>query len=1588
MRGVTNTAVICLTLLCLSVSSWAIIPGEQHELPPCPPSPTAHGAVVESYELGTIGRALHDGPSLVTLNDKVVTASQADTGGDFFYIEEEDRSAGIRVNSAIAVAKGNTVSITNGRTSSLAQTTAMGGERYVYLDSADNPSVVLHDRIVNLAPLGMENMCVGGSTSESIIGEDSPHVQGITGGCNPILGFDFGRGPYNKGLLIRVWGVVRSTHVDVQNNEYWFYIDDGAHFDDCTGSGPGIRVRARWDTVMPFVGQYVFVTGVSASFYTESGCIPLVVPRDNADFVTLMNDGDNSNDADGISTVASPSDVIVAPPPGVSSNWNLVSLPTVPYWNSLQLPAADYVFDATRPACENGDLHLSLWRWVPSIEQCCLPEASSSYQTYYEYDPDQSLFGPSYTGVGYWVKAVEGADPNDCKIQYVGVGGLTQTTDRYVMLCPSAATLVAEYAGSAAIGYPFGQAQPLSNVQVTDGYRILSIADAMTSNWIQQRVSTWDNTDANPAYAQVLLSGGEGVETNLRPWHGYWIRALKPHLALIIPCPKPEDTASLTCEVTSPRDSTNVSPIPFTIKFSKLVRSFSASSVTLTNGTASGLSGGGDTYTILVTPNGQGPVTCQVPAGVAMDAAGNLSDMSNTASVTYDCQRPTCSVSGPTEPTNSSAIEFTVTFSKSVTSFDLNKLDVTGGSVISLSGSGDAYTVTVNATYPSDVTCTAQAGTARDVAGNDSTASNTYHVTYDTDRPRASIGRAANQPDLTNASTINFTARFDEPVTDLTSDDVTIAGTAGGNLSAVVTPDGTDYNIAVSGMASSGTVEVSIGEDTVHDRAGNGCLPSVNSDTPVTFDNHAPQVAFSSPSKWSSNSGPVSYTLTFDEAVTGFDSDTDLQVISTGGATAGTVTVSGSGPTSYTITLSNLSGNGTLGIKVKADACTDLAGNTFAQDSSSRSFAVDNQPLTVTVEKSSSQDSPTNALPIAFDIHFNKMVWGFSNSDVVVQGAANGQSVVDIAGSNGQDFNIVVGGLIADSTITVSVPGGAVTDAAGNANSASTQNPSVQFDKTRPTVTVSCDGSPPYYTNASPIRFNVEFRESVTGFTSDDVVLGGNAGGPLAKSISGSGENYTIQVTGMTTTGDVTVDIPANAAIDDAENGNTVSNRATVRFDNSPPHVQSIGVPSPSATKSGPVVFPITFDEEVVGFDSPGDVQVNSTGDAAASTVSVSGSGAGPYNVTLSGLSGNNGTLSVTVKAGSCTDRALNAIGSGAANTSQSCAVDKTGPTVTVRQADGQQDPTRLTPVKFRVDFNEDVTDFTKEDVTVYSGPDSAGGTKTVTVSGSNKAYDVAVFLSGTVTSGQVSVTIPSGAVHDALGNASGTPTYTDNNVWLDLIPPSFYSIQSVPSIAKCGESVHITFTAGEELSADPDVKVNSRPAVFESKTPISGGMFSYAYVYTVQQLDPTGNASISIFGKDLAGNEKTNQTDTTALDIVARPTIGQIVSIDTTGTIQMSWAYNPLTLAFHHADVYYTVPGGTPQRHNVIPIPYASCSDYRLWSMPTGTTVQVVVYETANGTGYASASASINQTVPSLPAWYAQYLTEAQMGGAYAVSY
>src|SRR5207302_1674987 len=205
-----------------------------------------------------------------------------------------------------------------------------------------------------------------------------------------------------------------------------------------------------------------------------------------------------------------------------------------------------------------------------------------------------------------------------------------------------------------------------------------------------------------------------------------------------------------------------------------------------------------------------------------------------TVTVFNDTTPPTVSISSPASGT-------TVGATISVTASASDNVGVVGvqflldGANLGAEDTSAPYSVSWNTTTASNASHTLTA-VARDAAGLRTTSAPvTVTVFNDTTPPTVTINQAAGQADPTNAAPINFTAVFSEPVSGFSGAGVTISGTAGGTKTATVSGGPSTYNVAVSGMTTSGTVIASIPAGVAQDAAGNPNTASTSTDNSVSF---------------------------------------------------------------------------------------------------------------------------------------------------------------------------------------------------------------------------------------------------------------------------------------------------------------------------------------------------------------------------------------------------------------------------------------------------------------------------------------------------------------------------------------------------------------------------------------------------------------------------------------------------------------------------------------------------------------------------------------------------------------------------------
>ncbi len=570
-----------------------------------------------------------------------------------------------------------------------------------------------------------------------------------------------------------------------------------------------------------------------------------------------------------------------------------------------------------------------------------------------------------------------------------------------------------------------------------------------------------------------------------------------------------------------------------------------------TNGTVTMASDGSFTYTPTVGTCGPDSFTyTSRGGGIGRTATVNIA-VTCAATVTIN-QKGT-----QPDPAGTAPINFDVTFSEPVNGFtpaDITLQGTAGATTAVVTGAGPTYNVAVSGmTAPGTVTATIPAGKATSAANglaNRASTSTDNTVTFDNAGPKVSIEQGATQIDPTKTPPITYHVTFDEPVLDFATNDVTLSGTAGATT-AVVTGSGTAYDVTVSGMTNSGTVIATLGAGVAHDNLGHPNDPSTSVDNTVTFDVNPAAVTINQASTQAdpTNAPAINFTAQFNEPVTGFDG-TDVSVGGTAGATTAVVT---GGPATYNVAVSGMTTNGTVTATVPAGAALDTATNASAASTSTDNVVTydDTQPW-ATVDQASTQADPTSGAPVHFTAVFSRDVTGFDGTDVTFGGTALPTGAVVTGGPS--SYDIAVSGMTQTGTVTASVGAAKALDSGSHANTASTSSDNtVLYDVTGPTVTVNQASTQADPTLASPISFTVKFDAPVTDFDSADPVVSGTAGATTPV-VTGSGDTYNVDVTGMTHHGTVVVTIPAGAAKDSLLNGNLASTSSdnVVTFDRAP----------------------------------------------------------------------------------------------------------------------------------------------------------------------------------------------------------------------------------------------------------------------------------------------------------------------------------------------------------------------------------------------------------------------------------------------------
>ena len=359
-------------------------------------------------------------------------------------------------------------------------------------------------------------------------------------------------------------------------------------------------------------------------------------------------------------------------------------------------------------------------------------------------------------------------------------------------------------------------------------------------------------------------------------------------------------------------------------------------------------------------------------------------------------------------------------------------------------------------------------------------------------------------------------------------------GTANGTLG--VSGTGLTRTVTISGITGDGSLGISIAAGTASDLAGN-LAPAAGPSTTFIVDNTAPTILIGSPSASYAVGGPITYTVTYADA--NFNSSTlaaaNITLNKTGTAN-GTVGVSGTGLT-RTVTISGITGDGSLGISIVAGTASDLAGNVAPAAGPSTAFIVDNTAPTILIGSPSASYAASG--PITYtvtyaDANFNSSTLAGANITLNKTGTANG--TVGVSGT-GLTRTVTISGITGDGSLGISIVAGTASDLAGNLAPAAGPTTMFIVDNTLPTVAIGTPSGT--ITKGGPITYTVTYADA--NFNSSTLAAAnitlnktGTANGTLG--VSGTGLTRTVTISGITGDGSLGISIAAGTASDLAGN--------------------------------------------------------------------------------------------------------------------------------------------------------------------------------------------------------------------------------------------------------------------------------------------------------------------------------------------------------------------------------------------------------------------------------------------------------------------
>ena len=626
--------------------------------------------------------------------------------------------------------------------------------------------------------------------------------------------------------------------------------------------------------------------------------------------------------------------------------------------------------------------------------------------------------------------------------------------------------------------------------------------------------------------------------------------------------------------------------------------------------TGANLSGNVATYTITAPQttwavSTQGTYSISLGASPARDLAGNAV-ASLTGSFLVQTSRPAPSFTFATSGTVTNSVEtVTLTFTNAVTGLNLSSISTSGStgafSLANLQGSGTTYTfeATPLTQGSSNLQLSLPAGSAFDAAGNPNTLSFTASQNFSLSRPSPTLNIAAatnTSPipvSVTFGSSVNPAVFIGAPATYLSLTNATYSFSS---LSPTTSSSSFTFNIIPTGQ---GPVSVQLLAGGFSDGSQTNIASAAVSST---FDTVAPVASSATaPNILAAQSATTTttVTVTYSDNLAGINpaSFSTNNIFVSNGATVTAFTASGNTVT-YTVVAPSASWGastqGTYSVSLGTSPVQDFAGN--AVTALSGSFIVDTIAPGATLTLAPVPGLASNSPSFTATVVFSQAVGASLALPPVMSNATLGTITPAVSNSTNTTFTFTVTP-INTGTVSVQMPAGAATDAAGNPSTAS-NTVSFTSDLVAPIGLLSTSPATVNIANSgSPVTFSVTYSDIGSGLNPATLSTSGTkvmvpGGGTLTPTIGGVNGNTVTYSLGLGATpaqGTYSVSLANPGTVADNA-GNLVAGAPLANFlvDTVAP-VASVSFDTGTApTNSSPLAVTVAFSEAVSQFGPSG----------------------------------------------------------------------------------------------------------------------------------------------------------------------------------------------------------------------------------------------------------------------------------------------------------------------------------------------------------------------------------------------------------------